>query len=99
MSSLELRQDSGGLRHYLAGQPVHAGDLLELHLHPAAAVDTNSNYLQDVWLAGRYEWTCRKEDPPLFILVAADGTKITWPLPMCASFRWSRRFPKAELIR
>ena len=26
---LELKQESGGLRHYLAGEPVHAGALLE----------------------------------------------------------------------
>jgi hypothetical protein len=89
-----LREESGGLRHYLAGQPVHAGDIIELQLHPEAAVDTASNDLRDVRFAGRYEWSCLQEDPPLFIIVAANGTKITRTLPACASFRWSRRFSK-----
>jgi len=29
---LELRQESGGIRHYLLGSPIHAGDLLVLLL-------------------------------------------------------------------
>jgi hypothetical protein len=40
-------------RHYLAGEPVHCGDNLEL-------------YLDGQWRIGRYEWTGRIEDLPTF---------------------------------
>jgi hypothetical protein len=38
-------------RHYLADQPVHCGDILEL-------------YREGEWLPGRYEWTGRPDELP-----------------------------------
>jgi hypothetical protein len=40
-------------RHYLAGRPVHCGDMLEL-------------YRDGQWKIGRYEWTRKTEDLPTF---------------------------------
>jgi hypothetical protein len=59
-------------RHYLAGEPIHCGDILEL------CVD-------GTWIRGRYEWTGKPADLPTF---AHDGRvrRITadclvrWPL-------------------
>jgi hypothetical protein len=43
-SVLVLGSDAGGLRHFLAGEPVHAGTYLELRLP------------DDRWVVVRYEW-------------------------------------------
>lgn len=40
-------------RHYLAGLPVHCGDLLELYRHGE-------------WILGRYEWTGIPGELPTF---------------------------------
>ena len=40
---LEVQKEPGGLRHYLAGKPVHAGMPLELLMADGS------------WLSGRYE--------------------------------------------
>ncbi len=32
MAKLELREEPGGLRHYLDSLPVHAGDMLEIQM-------------------------------------------------------------------
>lgn len=40
---LELRKEPGGFRHYLAGEPVHAGTPLDLLMADGS------------WLPGRYE--------------------------------------------
>lgn len=42
--TLELRREVGGLRNYLNGRGVHAGEGLELHLGSS------------LWLPGRYEY-------------------------------------------
>jgi len=52
---LELRREAGGMRNYLAGKPVHAGDILEL-------------WKAGAWLRGRYEWTFRTDDEPVLYL-------------------------------
>jgi hypothetical protein len=49
---LELRREVGGLRHYLSGEPIHAGELLELQLDDGK------------WALGRYEWNYRQQDRP-----------------------------------
>ena len=41
---LELQVEAGGLRYYLSGKPIHAGELLELLLDDGR------------WVLGRYEW-------------------------------------------
>ncbi len=51
---LELRDDAGGLRHFLDGKPVHAGDALDLLLPDG------------VWLPGRYEWDFKSGSEPWF---------------------------------
>ena len=58
-------------RHYLAGQPVHCGDILEL-------------YLDGQWRIGRYEWTGKPDDLPTFdhesgTLRINDQCLIRWP--------------------
>lgn len=59
-------------RHYLAGRPVHCGDILEL-------------YVDRVWTIGRYEWTGRTEDLPTFdcdlgLLRIDAECHVRWPL-------------------
>lgn len=60
MGTLELRREVGGLRHYLDGQPVHAGDTLEWNR-------------AGEWLRGRYEWTFREDDQPAFYISEDKG--------------------------
>ena len=38
-------------RYYLADQPVHCGDLLEV-------------FCDGEWIGGRYEWTAKADDEP-----------------------------------
>jgi len=52
MGALELRQDAGGLRHFLDDEPVHAGDLVELRFSGGPG------------LPGRYEWSFDREERP-----------------------------------
>lgn len=40
-------------RHFLAGEPVHCGDILQ-------------RFEDGNWVTGRYEWTCQPEDRPTF---------------------------------
>jgi len=58
-------------RHYLAGEPVHCGDLLEL-------------YWNSGWILGRYEWTAVLGEPPTFesgelVLQLDDAHLLRWP--------------------
>jgi hypothetical protein len=75
---LELAHDSGGLRHTLAGRPVHAGDALELRL-PGG------------WLPGRYEWSF---DPgtgaELHVALGGTDDGAVIRLPDSARLRWPR---------
>jgi len=73
---LELRDEGGGrLRHYLAGEPVHAGDLLEIRREDGQG-----------WQRVRYEWNPRAgEERPFFHRSETD----IFPLPLSgARFRW-----------
>ncbi len=54
MGHLELKTDSGGLRHYLEGRPVPAGACLEMRKSDGT------------WIAGRYEWSWRQDALPQF---------------------------------
>lgn len=58
---LELPTESSGLRYYLQGRPVHAGQGLELLTAPGT------------WAPGRYEWSYCREDRPLFHLGLGSG--------------------------
>ena len=74
---LDLVRESGGLRHYLAGHPVHAGDGLELQFEGGA------------WVGGRYEWNFQGEQPPYFYLgLAGSQEEIVVRLPSSALLRW-----------
>jgi hypothetical protein len=58
-------------RHYLAGEPVHCGDILEL-------------FHQGGWIRGRYEWTTESDQAPTFesdgMVLRLDPTKLLrWP--------------------
>jgi hypothetical protein len=51
--ALALRDEGiDGFRHYLNGEPVRAGELLELRLDDGA------------WVRGRYEWSFSNDDLP-----------------------------------
>lgn len=54
--TLILEREEGGLRHYLDGRDVHAGDVLELQKADGS------------WVLGRYEWTFREGARPAFYL-------------------------------
>lgn len=72
-NTLELRPEPGGLRHYLDGEPVHCGDILELLTDDGARVLV------------RYEWNWKQGGPPALCLdqdvaiFASEGTKLRWP--------------------
>ena len=58
-------------RHYLAGEPVHCGDILEL-------------YQDGQWVRGRYEWTTKLNDAPSFehangVVFLSDDMLLRWP--------------------
>lgn len=58
-------------RHYLAGQPVHCGNILEL-------------CIDGEWIIGRYEWTGRPEELPTFevdgrVQWIDDSCLVRWP--------------------
>lgn len=58
-------------RHFLAGEPVHCGDILQ-------------RFQEGEWITGRYEWTCKPEDLPTFHVdeLAIDLTAeclLRWP--------------------
>ena len=63
-----IREDC---RHYLSNEPVHCGNILELHR------DGES-------VRGRYEWSGKKEDAPTFhmraeTLVLRESDRLRWP--------------------
>lgn len=84
---LLLAEDDGGRRHFLAGRPVHAGDLLELRL------------MDDRWIPVRYEWSWLAADPPRgYMALGGRGEHIGWDpgvvsfkLPERAELRWPQR--------
>lgn len=63
---LVLVDEESGLRHYLAGEPVHAGDTLELQLGRSELGP--GLYGASGWLLGRYEWTFEPGRRPLLIV-------------------------------
>jgi hypothetical protein len=69
---LELRQDERGVRHYVEGRPLNAGDLLQVRLNDKS------------WATGRYEWSFREGDPPKLstgsvTYVLRAGASVRWP--------------------
>lgn len=66
MSTLTKGQDSGGVRYFLEGRPVHAGDPLELRMPMQAG--------KEVWVRVRFEqrWTPANEPWPGVVLYLGD---------------------------
>ena len=56
---LETRIEPSGLRHYLAGRPVHAGEGLEV-------------CLSGFWVPVRYEWNFSRQSPPMLFAEGAE---------------------------
>lgn len=73
--SFEVRLEAGGLRHYLAGEPVHAGELIEVQRDDGS------------WEVVRYEWTCRQQENPSLYL---DDSRAIWAKPEMR-FRWPQK--------
>ena len=75
MSTLDIRVETGGFRHYLDGEPVHAGTGLELR------------GLDGSWVAGRYEWSGLAGALPRFYVNVA-GHEATITLTLDLELRW-----------
>ena len=73
---LELVRERSGLRHFLAGQPIHAGYGLELQLEGGS------------WIAGRYEWSFREGTRPVLYVAIAGGGLVSFEIPENALLRW-----------
>lgn len=79
MGTFELREDAGGLRHFLDGRPVHAGAELELLLADGTRI------------RGRYEWGFERRRRPTFkvdVAPASEELEVSFPLPPKAKLRW-----------
>jgi hypothetical protein len=85
---LILGRTEGGLRHFLNGEPVHAGARLELQLDGGN------------WLPVRYEWSFSETTPPMaYVALAlpepaqgiAGPPLIQFALPTDAILRWPQR--------
>jgi hypothetical protein len=82
-SVLVLGADTGGLRHFLAGRPVHAGTALELRMP------------DDRWLVVRYEWSWEPSQRPRAHLALGGrgealgyAEQVEFSLPERAELRW-----------
>ena len=80
---LALGSDAGGLRHFLASQPVHAGTYLELRLP------------DDRWVVIRYEWNWDvAARPRAYLALGGRGEDlgyapvVEFSLPVNAELRW-----------
>lgn len=73
---LVLGTDAGGLRHFVDGQPVHAGYVLEVELEDGT------------WVQMRYEWNFTRDAPPVFYLALAGPAVAKVTLPESARLRW-----------
>ena len=74
---LEARVERGGLRHYLEGQPVHCGELLEMER-------------QGRWVLGRYERSGSlaglliQQDE---VIMLSESDIFRWPEPQLPRYR------------
>ena len=93
---LEPREELGGLRYYLAGEGIHAGEILEILLPDGA------------WLEGRYEWDFRRDARPLFFTALGgdwereperyEQLQAAMRIPEAATLRWPRRGPFGDRL-
>ncbi len=70
-AALELTSEEGGLRHYLCGKAVHAGDILEIWWGAGGGVGRPPS--RPGWRLGRYEWTFKESDRPAFYFNDFEG--------------------------
>jgi hypothetical protein len=60
-------------RHYLANQPVHCGDMLEM-------------WMENRWVLARYEWSGKPDESPTVyhdggVAILKDSSLLRWPVP------------------
>jgi len=81
--NLELRHESGGPRHYLAGRDIHCGDQIEIQVAGP----------RGPWVPVRYEASIRRNDgdeqDTLSVCLYAIGARIYYDND--AAFRWPCR--------
>jgi hypothetical protein len=87
-TQLILANSAGGRRHFLDGQPVHAGDRLEVQLPDGS------------WLPVRYEWSWDPKRPatahfglsvPAQAREIEPGPVVSFEIPPRAILRWPPR--------
>ena len=79
--TLLLGQGSGGPRHFLDGEPVHAGEILLL-------------LTVDGWLGVRYEWSFDVNSEPTAYMAlpgAFETTQIPFRIPADARLAWPKK--------
>lgn len=88
-SALELRRESGGLRHYLDGEPVHCGDVLELQAIGYRS-DDYGEYIVSLQRgsAVRYEASWRSGDLLATLHAAVGGREFVASVTDGMRFRW-----------
>jgi hypothetical protein len=64
VGKLVLKKGMEGFRHYLDGEPVHCGELLELRTD------------DDAWILGRYEWNPKAGGEP-FLCIDEEAVRLT----------------------
>ncbi len=77
--NLELRDESGGLRHYLDGRAVHCGDFIDVQLGGS----------RGPWVCVRYEASIHRDNGvsnSLAVCLYAVGGRIYYD--QHATFRW-----------
>lgn len=75
---LELGEDVGGRRHFLAGEPVHCGTVLEFFIP-----------WFEIWVPVRFEVV--SDSPVFFLWLGEDVGDARMRLPENATLRWPER--------
>ena len=89
MGRLELRVDGTSVGYHVDGEPVHAGQELQILLEG------------DLWVTGRFDWTGEREDrPTLHVTCGGPWERMslegdTLPIPSEIAFQ----IPRDALLR
>lgn len=78
---LELGEDGGGRRHFLAGRPVQSGTGLYL----LTAIG---------WMPGRYEWGFDQRRPRFYFEIPGAGDEESVPIASRAHLAWPAEFTR-----
>ena len=91
-AELVLKQEAGGLRHYLDGQPVHCGEGIELQKIAYKSDDYGeySVFLQEA-IPVRYEATRSGSELQVTIYTGLGGHEFATGGEPWMRFRWRRR--------